>query len=372
MKYWIDLFTWNTWQEFLKAGGEVSGFRENRWRTVQRIKRGDKFLCYMTGLSRFFAILEVTGTPYKDDTPIWGEAVFPCRVPVRVVLELKPEHAIPVTLLQERLSYFQNMRASNSWTGHFRGSPTEEKSEDAQVIVAALEEAKRNPVTRDFDHRRLERRVPVYKTDQGSVTIPEDTDETSDTYTEEIQVEKETTPITHEEIQWLLLSLGEQMRLDVWVARNDRSGSYNGNAFQSLSRLRASLPRQFDEATNRIIELIDVLWLRGNAIVAAFEVEHTTSVYSGLLRMADLIAMQPNININLYIVAPDERREKVRTEINRPTFSRALKPPLTEICRYIPYSSLKAKLEQAGSLIRYLQPDFLDEIAEKVGIEDYM
>jgi hypothetical protein len=30
----------------------------------------------------------------------------------------------------------------------------------------------------------------------------------------------------------------------------------------------------------------------------------------------------------------------------------------------------KAKLEQAGSLIRYLRPDFLNEIAEAVEAED--
>jgi len=57
-----------------------------------------------------------------------------------------------------------------------------------------------------------------------------------------------------------------------------------------------------------------VLWLDGDAIVAAFEIESTTSIYSGLLRMADLLSMQPNLNIPLYLVAPDERRQKVFTE----------------------------------------------------------
>jgi hypothetical protein len=84
---------------------------------------------------------------------------------------------------------------------------------------------------------------------------------------------------------------------------------------------------QFDEATNRTIELIDVLWLKGNAVVAAFEIESTTSIYSGLLRMSDLIAMQPNLNIPLYLVAPDERRQKVFAEVNRPTFSRLSPAP---------------------------------------------
>jgi hypothetical protein len=39
--YWLDLFTGKTWDEFLKAGGRVTGFRERRWKTLQRMKAGD-------------------------------------------------------------------------------------------------------------------------------------------------------------------------------------------------------------------------------------------------------------------------------------------------------------------------------------------
>ena len=71
----------------------------------------------------------------------------------------------------------------------------------------------------------------------------------------------------------------------------------------------AELPTQFNEATNHTIELIDVLWLKGNSIIAAFEVESTTAVYSGLLRMSDLLALQPNLDIKLYLLS---RRHKPR------------------------------------------------------------
>lgn len=54
-----------------------------------------------------------------------------------------------------------------------------------------------------------------------------------------------------------------------------------------------------------------MLWLNRNAVVAAFEIENTTSIYSGLLRMAALVAMQPNLDIPLSMVAPDKRRQKV-------------------------------------------------------------
>jgi hypothetical protein len=362
-RYWIDLFTWKTWQEFLKAGGTVSGFRERRWSTVQKMKPGDFLLCYLTGLSRFIGILEVADKPFLDETPIWGEAIFPARVPVRVVLELSPEHAVPVAALSTKLSYFQDMKSPSSWSGHFRGSPTEEKLQDAQVIIQALQDALHHPVHRDFDPKKLERKVPLFFTDKDNeaVTVPESVAETI-RQTDKPVVKEET---SHEEIQWLLLQLGNDMALDVWVARNDQSRSYNGNNFRKLPHLLKSLPRQFDEATNRTIELIDVLWLKEGAFVAAFEIEHTTSIYSGLLRLSDLISMQPNINIPLYIVAPDERREKVFTEINRPTFSR-LKPPLREMCQYISYSELKNKVEQVRGFLKYLSPQFLDEIAESL------
>lgn len=371
MKYWLDLFTWKTWQEFLHAGANVSGFSERRWSMVQKIKPGDILICYMTGLSRFFALLEVTGEPYQDTTSIWSEASFSSRLPVKIALSLSPENAIPVIELRSKLSYFQNMKTPNSWSGHFRGSLLEEKYADASIIISALQNAEINPVARPYDERKLERKVPVYKTSEGLVSIPDDTEEQEVAHTSVAQNDAPELETTHEEIQWLLLYLGEQMKLDVWVAANDRSKSYKGNTFQSLKRLKKTLPVQFNEATNRTIELIDVLWLQSNTIVAAFEIEHTTTIYSGLLRLADLITMQPNINIPLFIVAPDEREEKVKREINRPIFSQALKIPLPEICRFIPYSALKAKVEQAisGGFLPYLRPDFLDQIAESVELE---
>ena len=69
--YWLDLFTGATWDEFKAADARTSGFRESRWKIVQKIKPGDYFLCYLTGVSRFIGILEVVGDAYKGTTPIW-------------------------------------------------------------------------------------------------------------------------------------------------------------------------------------------------------------------------------------------------------------------------------------------------------------
>ena len=143
----------------------------------------------------------------------------------------------------------------------------------------------------------------------------------------------------------------------------------SGKRFTDLSRLKSALPLQFDEVTNRIIALIDVIWLKGNAIVAAFEIESTTSIYSGLLRMSDLISMQPNLNIPLYLVAPDDRREKVITEVNRPTFSR-LSPPMNQMCRFVSFTALKDAIGRYAPMVRHLNPGFLEDVSESCEVEE--
>lgn len=361
--YWLDLFTGTTWKEFLDAGGEISGFRESRWKTVQSIKPGDYLLCYLTRVSRFIGVLEVVSEPYRDTTPIWKDEAFPCRLKMKIVVGLTPETAVPVESLKDTLSVLKNFDEGYAWTGHFRGSPSKWTAKDGEAVVQALLAAQSKPVVREIDPAHLKGWPQRLKAKTGLVTVPE---------TEEPAVEvvaPESEVASHTEIQWLLAKTGNDMGVDVWVARNDRNRQWNEHKFTDLPRLRTELPLQFDEATNRTIELIDVLWLRGNAIVSAFEIESTTSIYSGLLRMSDLIAMQPNLNIPLYIVAPDDRRDKVITEVNRPTFAR-LTVPMSQICRFIAFSELRKRVAAATPFIRHMKTEFLSEVSESCAIEE--
>jgi len=360
--YWLDLFTPVTWQEFLDAGAEVSGFRESRWNTLQKVKSGDYFLCYLTGVSRWIGLLEVKSDPFRDTSAIWKDESFPCRVKVKVLAKLTPETGVPVKEMKDQLSVFQTTGGALAWTGHFRGSPTKWKIADGEAVVKAVLQAAESPIVRPIDPAKLKYRPTGLKTKIGLVTVPE----SEPTERPEQEVVKE--PAAHAEIQWLLLKLGSDMGFNVWVARNDRSRAYNGHRFSDMPALKSSLPLQFDDATNRTIELIDVLWLSKNSIVAAFEIESTTSIYSGLLRMGDLVAMQPNLNIPLFLVAPEDRREKVFAEVNRLTFSR-LDSRLAEICRYISFDALRERLGQVKDFVRYLKPDFLEELSEACDLE---
>ncbi|MCG2723053.1 MAG: hypothetical protein L6290_13730 [Thermodesulfovibrionales bacterium] len=50
-------------------------------------------------------------------------------------------------------------------------------------------------------------------------------------------------------------------------------------------------------------------------------------------------------------------------EINRPTFAR-LRPPLPKICKFIPYSQLKKEIEAIGERIKYMKPEFIEDLSE--------
>ena len=168
-----------------------------------------------------------------------------------------------------------------------RQSPTKWKTADGEAVVRALEEAKANPVNRPLGWRGRIRGEDVVWQESvvGVMTIPEDDrsestqgpEKAADIHTEE----PEGSASTHTEIQYLLVKLGFDMGFDFHVATNDQSRAWRGQRLGDLPHRRKQLPQQFDPQTNRTIELIDVLWLKGNSIVAAFEIESTTSIYSG-------------------------------------------------------------------------------------------
>jgi hypothetical protein len=296
MNYWLDLFTGTTWAEFQKAGAKITGFREHNWKRASGIKSGDIFLCYMTGVKRWVGLLEVTGERHKDDSPIWGEEVFPVRFAVKPLVILEPEHGVPMKELEGKLSFYETGAPPGRWTGYLPCSPTKYKKADGEVIVAAIKDAAENPIEKPVDPKLLKRSSNLYKLkkksgDEAIVTVPEPAEEDEDTT--QVQ-EVETTAATHTEIQYRLLDLGSKMGLSVWAPKADRGRTWNANKIADIPKLLDSLPTQFDDVTNKTIENIDVLWLKGNTFVAAFEVEHTTSIYSGLLRMSDLLTMQPN------------------------------------------------------------------------------
>ena len=79
--------------------------------------------------------------------------------------------------------------------------------------------------------------------------------------------------------------------------------------------------------------------------------------------MADLLALQPNMQIKLHIVAPEERREKVRREIMRPVFSLLDNGPLYEKCTFLSYDAID-EITRLPHL-QHISDTILDEYEER-------
>ncbi len=374
MNYWLDLFTGTTWDEFRKAGGSVTGFRSRLHNTANKIKTGDILLCYLTGVMHWVGALEIVG-PSKNNEQIWSVDDFPVRFDVKPLILLDPEFGVPMEQMEGKVDFFCGPNDRGKFKGFVRISLNLFKNQDDGTFVfELLKQAKTNPTQRPVDPKKLARKYnPLYKVEQKRgktiietlVSIPEPEEfEPIQVVTDNLEDEKIYTT-RHTEIQFNLLSLGADLGLNVWVARNDRTRKWKGQTLGTMPKMVQDLPTQFNEATNRTIELIDILWLKGNSIVAAFEVECTTSIYSGLLRMSDLLALQPNLDIDLYLVAPDERRNKVEQELLRPTF-KIREKPLFKVCGFLAFTKLMEKVEgiKRLNLAESLRPDFLQKTAE--------
>lgn len=332
---------------------------------AERIGVGDVFVCYMTKLSRWCGLLEVLEGPFIDAKPIFlaENDPFVVRFRVRTVAWLDIEKTVPIhdPTVWQHLTFTRKLdQGSTTWTGKVRGSLVRLDDADgkflADLLTAQSVQGRAFPLD-EHDSRKL----AIHRVNRPdkvvTVSIPEDEGA--------IDREPEVAAAESREsirVQALIARIGARMGHSVWVPRNDR-GAVLKEWVEGTPHLLERLPLNYDDATLRTVEQIDVIWLRGRSIIRAFEVEHTTSIYSGILRMADLLALQPNMDIKLHIVAPESKREKVFQEIRRPVFSLLDKGPLAESCTYLSYDSLQELSEQKH--LAHLSDTVLDDYAEE-------
>ncbi len=141
----------------------------------------------------------------------------------------------------------------------------------------------------------------------------------------------------HTEMQYHLLKIGHSLGYDVISASNDRSKCHKGNNFSFIS-LSDFPVIGVDKEINSTIALIDVIWFQKgtNKIVSAFEVEKSTSIYSGILRLTDLYYSFSEDPSSLFLIIPDNREKELVLQLRRP----AIRGNNIEI-HYILFSDLR-------------------------------
>ena len=146
---------------------------------------------------------------------------------------------------------------------------------------------------------------------------------------------REASALTHGQIQTLLAGIGHVKGYDVWIPESDVAGL----DWKLTKRfpLRNEVPAGFGQVSS-ILREIDVVWVANgqNAIEGLYEVEHSTPIYSGLLRFNDVLLTEPKLSC-FSIVSNDTRRELFSRQLFRPTFRRS---GLAELCSFLEYANV--------------------------------
>lgn len=345
MTYYLDLFTPETWEAFRSHGANVSGFREKQRKTAERIGPGDVFLCYVVRLSRWCGVLGVKSALFIDSTPIFADPdPFSIRFHVEPKIALDLDQSIPILeeTVWSNLSLTKHIgRGAPSWAqiANLRASLRQINEADGKFLTDLLSKqhiAKRPYPLTAQDKQRIGAKTSIRTADRAVlVEVPSEESEADDNQPPAIETVRDS-----HKVQATIARIGAEMGFRIWVPKADKQKILREIPEDLHATFLDSLPLNYDGTTLKTIEQIDVIWLKGRSMSRAFEVEHTTAVYSGLLRMADLLALQPNMDIRLHIVAPSDKREKVLREIKRPVFSLLDRGPLYESCSYLPYEAI--------------------------------
>jgi hypothetical protein len=153
--------------------------------------------------------------------------------------------------------------------------------------------------------------------------------------------------LTHHQVQTLLAGVGRFKGFDVWVPDHD-IGTLDWSMTPRFP-VAKRIPPGFDSVAS-ILSEIDVVWISrdNNQIEGLFEVEHSTPVYSGLLRFNDVLLTSPTLS-HFHIVSNDERRAVFSRQTSRPTFQRSGLSDLVSFLEYANVSDWHSRLAKGAN-----------------------
>ena len=142
--------------------------------------------------------------------------------------------------------------------------------------------------------------------------------------------------LSHRQVQALLGAIGAAKGCAVWVPPEDRAALDWALAGRFSCAERAP---ELRGVAGDILRRVDVVWLKRGAPLPSglFEVEHSTPVYSGLLRLNDVLLALPSERPSMAVVARDSRRAVFAGHINRPTFRAS---GLDKLCSFLNYEDV--------------------------------
>ena len=122
----------------------------------------------------------------------------------------------------------------------------------------------------------------------------------------------------HSELIALLAQIGQRRGYEIWIGQREQRDRAGGLAPDvRLSELVTRKPAALEGVTNlRPVLDMDLLWLKGNEVVRAFEIECTTTMTSGLQRGSNL-----PVDVPKTMAIPEAREKDFERKMKSPLFS---------------------------------------------------
>ncbi|MEW6376032.1 MAG: DNA methyltransferase [Thermodesulfobacteriota bacterium] len=161
----------------------------------------------------------------------------------------------------------------------------------------------------------------------------------------------------HNEVLALLAEVGKSLGFKICIGKKEQSGFADGIAgSKKLSEyVNANLGRITNAENKKIIQGIDLLWIKSNRIVSSFEIEFSTSMTSALVRGSNIDSKVPK-----YLVIPEEREEQFRRKQKSPMFSERFEKDNWKLLFFDSirhsYKKLKSKQLELDSIINKKGP----------------
>jgi hypothetical protein len=272
---------------------------------IFEMKPGDRVVYYCKGdsvIKGIYEIVKLCGEEEREKK--WPDALF--QFEITPIYELDEPYNFK--LLVPSLKLFEGISDTKRWGAVLQG---------AYGSIRLLDEQ---------DYREIEK--AVIQAEQAP------TNETEEIEERPLPDYREHLRIQHEIADW-----GVKQGYRVCVATNDK------NAIKSkLGAVLDEMPKFHRDAVIDLAKRIDVVFFdpERDVLTHAFEIEHSTGVSSGLLRLNDIAESYPSANVKFYIVSDEENRDKFEREIIRPSFKQLRKCK----CEFREYRQVEAEWKE--------------------------
>jgi len=266
---WLFVARADSWQRVVN--NRSFGVKRNS-ALLREAQPGDPCLAYVSGRKIFAGLGKITGGYYRDKM-----SDFPHRI--RLEMRLNIDNGVPLHSLSKDLQFIKNRTNPGVF---LRRGVVKIPLSDYQVIKAALE--------------------PQLTADELQPSMRAGSEEAGEVK-------------SHSEAEAALLELGNLLGFETFVTADDGNKDCQGKLLSQIATLK-EMPEFTAQEILDTARHIDVIWFEDKFPVHCFEIEHSTGVSQGLLRLFQL----RGLNTGFTVVAPAEAQGKFEREVEKAPF----------------------------------------------------